>query len=108
MTEPVRRALLVLSFALAVIPGGIELAEEVVCLAVEGHADEDGCADECAESGCRPGSHACSCCAAVRVAPSEPSASVPSAPPAGEVEWPAREGAERPSFAPAIARPPRA
>lgn len=108
MIEPVRRALLLLSFALAVIPGGIELAEEAVCLALEGHADEGGCAEECGESGCRPGSHACSCCAVVRVAPSEAPVRIPSAPEAGVLEWPARDGAERPSFARDVSRPPRA
>lgn len=108
MMNLVRRVLVLLSLALGVIPGGIELAGDAAHLALEGHLDDGDCADECDDSGCTPGSHACSCCAALRVAPSVVSTPIASAAEAGVVEWLVREGGERPSFARGVCRPPNA
>ena len=102
------RPVLWLVVVLGLIPGGLEMFEDTGHLLVLGHLEEGACADACDDSGCTPGTHACSCCASTRLAAADAQVSVPEAQPSGELERPRAARAARPGFGRRLLRPPTA
>jgi len=61
------RNILLLALAFSMSPGLVELAEDSVNIALDGHSDHEEGEDACPEHGCTPLSHHCGCCTSIAV-----------------------------------------
>lgn len=97
-----------MAIVLVLIPGGLEMVEDVGHLITLGHLEEGACADACDTSGCTPGSHACPCCPSLRVTVSTGELTVPELGVTRAVPPPPYLGSPREGFTRPQPRPPRA
>lgn len=102
------RLVLLGAFVVGLVPGGLEMFEDVGHLITVGHLEEGDCADACDLSGCTPSSHACPCCGSIHVVLSDERPEVPTFGPRYQRAVPDVDGSPRVGFGRRLPRPPSA